>query len=56
MPIRKQKSIGYHTIGLFATGRRALGVSPTVKVGNDDPGPHSIIAWSPGGAISEYEA
>jgi len=28
-------------------GRRAFGVSSglAVKVGNDDPGPHRIIAW-----------
>lgn len=42
--------MGYHTIGRFAIGRRALGFSSgfAVNVGNDEPGPQRIMAWSPG--------
>lgn len=40
----------YHTIGRLAMGKRALGFSSgfAVKVGNDEPGPQRIKAWSPG--------
>jgi hypothetical protein len=45
--------MGYQTIGRFATGIRALGFSSgfAVKVGNDDPGPHRMMAWKPGAGI-----
>jgi hypothetical protein len=38
--------MGYHTMGLFAMGMRAFGFSSgfAVNVGNDDPGPHRIMA------------
>jgi hypothetical protein len=37
-------------MGLFAIGRSALGISfgVDVKVLNEAPGPHNIIAWKPG--------
>jgi hypothetical protein len=37
-------------MGLFAIGSSALGISlgVDVKVLNEAPGPHSIIAWKPG--------
>jgi hypothetical protein len=37
-------------MGLFAIGSIALGISSgdDVKVLNEAPGPHSIIAWNPG--------
>lgn len=40
----------YHTMGRLAMGKRALGFSSgfAVKVGNDEPGPQRIKAWSPG--------
>ena len=46
MPVRRQKSIGYHTIGRLAIGSRAFGFSSgfDVKVGNDEPGPHRMRA------------
>jgi hypothetical protein len=41
--------MGYHTIGRFAMGRRALGFSSgfALKVVNEEPGPHNIKAWRP---------
>lgn len=40
-------------MGLFAMGIRALGFSSglAVKVGNEDPGPHKMMAWNPGAGI-----
>lgn len=37
-------------MGLFAIGNMALGMSfgDEVKVLNEAPGPHSMIAWNPG--------
>lgn len=48
MSIRRQKSIAYQTIGRFAMGKRALGFwsGLFVNVGNDDPGPHRMMAWN----------
>ena len=47
MSILLQKSIAYQTIGRFAMGSNALGFwsALVVKVGKDEPGPHSIMAW-----------
>lgn len=44
--MRRQKSMGYQTMGLLAIGRSALGHSSglDVKVGNDDPGPQRMRA------------
>lgn len=41
--------MGYHTIGLLAIGKSALGHSSgfDVKVGKDDPGPQRMRACSP---------
>jgi hypothetical protein len=40
-------------MGLFAMGIRAFGFSSglAVNVGNDEPGPHRMIAWKPGAGI-----
>jgi hypothetical protein len=45
--------MGYHTIGRFAIGMSAFGLSSglAVKVGNEDPGPQRMIAWNPGAGI-----
>lgn len=40
-------------MGRFAIGMRAFGFSSglVVNVGNDDPGPHRMMAWRPGAGI-----
>jgi hypothetical protein len=40
-------------MGLLAMGIRAFGFSSglAVNVGNDDPGPHRMMAWKPGAGI-----
>jgi hypothetical protein len=40
-------------MGLFAIGMSAFGFSSgfAVKVGNEEPGPHNIMAWKPGAGI-----
>lgn len=55
MPVRRQKSIGYHTIGRLAIGSRALGFSSgfEVNVGNEEPGPQRMRACSPVEAIDK---
>jgi hypothetical protein len=55
MPVRRQKSMGYHTIGRLAIGSRALGFSSgfEVNVGNEEPGPQRIRACSPVEAIDK---
>jgi len=41
--------MGYQTMGRLAIGNRALGFSSgfDVNVGNDEPGPQRMRAWSP---------
>jgi hypothetical protein len=55
MPVRRQKSMGYHTIGRLAMGSRAFGFSSgfEVNVGNEEPGPQRIRACSPVEAIDK---
>lgn len=55
MPVRRQKSIGYHTIGRLAMGSRALGLSSgfEVNVGNEEPGPQRMRACRPVEAIDK---
>jgi hypothetical protein len=55
MPVRRQKSMGYHTIGRLAMGSRAFGFSSgfDVNVGNEEPGPHRMRACSPVEAIDK---
>jgi hypothetical protein len=49
-PMRWHHSSGYQTMGRFAMGSSALGISFGVDVNvlKEAPGPHRMMAWKPG--------